>query len=65
MSALWYLGFALKKPTVRTVSWFTTDENVATVDENGTVTAVGPGKATVYALSDDMYYRSSCEVTVE
>ena len=58
-------GFALKKPTVQTVSWFTTDESVAAVDENGTVTAVGPGKATVYALSDDMYYRSSCEVTVE
>ena len=58
-------GFAMKKPTVQTVSWFTTDESVATVDENGKVTAVAPGKATVYALSDDMYYRSSCEVTVE
>ena len=58
-------GFALKKPTVQTVSWFTTDESVATVDENGTVTGVSPGTATVYALSDDMYYRASCEVTVE
>ena len=58
-------GFAMKKPTVQTVSWFTTDESVATVDENGKVTAVGPGTATVYALSDDEYYRSSCEVTVK
>lgn len=58
-------GFALKKPTVQTVTWYTTDESVATVDENGTVTAVAPGTATVYALSDDGYYRSSCEVTVE
>lgn len=58
-------GFAMKKPTVQTVSWFTTDESVATVDENGTVTAVAPGTATVYALSDDEYYRSSCEVTVK
>ena len=58
-------GFALKKPTVQTVTWHTTDESVATVDENGTVTAVSPGTATVYALSDDGYYRSSCEVTVE
>ena len=58
-------GFAMKKPTVQTVSWFTTDESVATVDENGTVTAVAPGTATVYALSNDEYYRSSCEVTVK
>lgn len=58
-------GFAMKKPTVQTVTWYTTDETVATVDENGTVTAVAPGTATVYALSDDGYYRSSCEVTVK
>lgn len=58
-------GFALKKPTVQTVTWYTTDESVAAVDENGTVTAVAPGTATVYALSDDGWYRSSCEVTVE
>ncbi len=58
-------GFALKKPTVQTVTWYTTDESVASVDENGTVTAVAPGTATVYALSDDGWYRSSCEVTVE
>ena len=58
-------GFAMKKPTVQTVTWHTTDESVASVDENGTVTAVATGTATVYALSDDGYYRSSCEVTVE
>ena len=58
-------GFAMKKPTVQTVTWFTTDESVATVDENGKVTAVAPGTATVYALSDDEYYRSSCDVTVK
>ncbi len=58
-------GFAMEKPTVQTVSWFTTDESVATVDENGCVTAKGPGTCTVYALSDDEYYRASCEVTVK
>ena len=57
-------GFALKKPTVQTVSWFTTDESVATVDPDGKVTAVGPGTCTVYALSDDEFYRASCTVTV-
>ncbi|MCR5042394.1 MAG: Ig-like domain-containing protein, partial [Clostridia bacterium] len=58
-------GFAMKKPTVTTVTWHTTDETVVTVDGDGTVTAVGPGEATVFALSDDGYYRSSCAVTVE
>ena len=57
-------GFALKKPTVQTVSWHTTNETVAAVDAAGKVTAVGPGACTVYALSDDGYYRASCEVTV-
>lgn len=57
-------GFSFERPTVTTVTWYTTDESVATVDENGTVTALAPGTATVYALSDDGYYKSSCDVTV-
>lgn len=58
-------GFALKKPTVQTVTWVSSDENVARVDENGTVTGVAPGAATIFVYSDDGYYRASCEVTVE
>ena len=54
-----------KNATVQTATFYTTDETVATVDENGVVTAVAPGTATVYALSDDGYYKSSCEVTVK
>jgi|GEM_PF-769891 len=57
-------GFALKKPTIQTVSWYSSDEDVATVDENGCVKAVSPGKAIIYVYSDDEYYRASCEVTV-
>lgn len=54
-----------KKATIRTVKWYSEDETVASVDENGVVTAHNSGKTIVYALSDDGYYRSTCEVTVE
>ncbi len=51
--------------TVKSVTWYTEDDNIAAVDENGIVTGKSNGKVTVYALSDDGYYRSTCEVTVE
>ena len=52
--------------TVRTnVIWKSSDTNVATVDANGTVTAVGGGVATItaYAAADFRRF-ASCEVTV-
>lgn len=51
--------------TVTTKKWYTDDSSVATVDENGIVTAISSGTVTVYALSDDGYFKSSCEVTVK
>lgn len=54
-----------KKATIKTVHWYSEDESVAVVDENGVVTAVAPGTVTVYALSDDLYFKASCEVTVK
>ncbi len=39
--------------TDRTVSWATSNEDVATVDENGLVTAVAPGAATITAMTND------------
>lgn len=53
-----------KNSTVQTVTWYTEDESIASVDENGTVRANAPGTVTVYALSDDGYFKSSCTVTV-
>ncbi|NMP38271.1 MAG: hypothetical protein GX051_09185 [Clostridiales bacterium] len=53
-----------KKATIHDVLWFTEDESIASVDENGVVTAVGVGTVKVFAVSVDGYYRSSCVVSV-
>ena len=44
--------------------WFSNNEKVATVDESGKVTATGKGKTTVYVITDDGNYYSSCKVEV-
>lgn len=54
-----------KNATVQTVKWYSTDESVLKVDENGVVTALSTGKAKAFAVTDDGAYRSSCEVTVK
>lgn len=38
--------------TERAISWATSDTTIATVDEHGTVTAVGPGTVTIRAVSE-------------
>ncbi len=54
------------KDTTNTVCyWFTEDEKVAAIDENGKVTAVAPGSTVVYVVTDDGNYYSSCEVEVK
>ena len=46
-----------------TITWTSSDTEVATVSNNGTVTAVGLGKATITAKSGD--YSATCEVSVK
>ncbi|MBR4346112.1 MAG: Ig domain-containing protein [Oscillospiraceae bacterium] len=56
--------------TVKTVTWTSSDTTVVTVDENGNITAVGAGKATITATAtngtesteDDV--SATCAVTV-
>ena len=51
--------------TIKKLEWHTEDESIATVSDDGTVTAVGKGTVKVYAVSLDGYFRSSCVVTVK
>ena len=51
--------------TNKSVTWTSSNEAVATVDENGVVTAVAVGEATITATTvDDSNLSASCKVTV-
>lgn len=51
--------------TVEGVTWSTSDESIATVDENGLVTGVGVGNATITATTiAEPHLTASCEVEV-
>ncbi len=44
--------------------WLSSDEKVATVDENGVVTPVGEGEATITVVTVDGNFSDTCTVTV-
>ena len=50
--------------TNRSVSWVSSDETIATVDESGLVTALGKGTAAIYCKTVDTLASAACEVTV-
>ena len=49
--------------TDKTVRWTSSDSSVASVDQNGTITAVGGGKATITASSGG--FSATCSVDVD
>ncbi len=49
----------------KSVLWTTSDPEVAAVDQEGLVTAVGPGSAVVTATTMDGGYTANCNVTVK
>ena len=52
--------------TDKTITWTSSDGNVATVDQNGKVTAVAAGTATIYATANDGgNAQGACVVTVK
>ncbi len=51
--------------TDRTVTWASSDENVATVDHLGVVKGISDGTATITVTTNDGGKTASCEVTVE
>ena len=50
--------------TNQKVTWTSSDTSVATVDENGVVTAVANGTTTITATTEDGGFTASCTVTV-
>ena len=51
--------------TNKAVTWSSSDETVATVDQTGTVTAVKSGNAVISVKTVDSGYIATCNVTVE
>ena len=49
----------------KSVTWLTSDAGVASVDENGVVTAGTPGSATITVKTNDGGKTATCAVTVE
>ena len=50
--------------TNKSVYWTSSNESVATVDNNGNVTAIGKGKATITVITVDRNQMATCTVTV-
>ena len=50
--------------TEKAVTWTSSSDKIATVDENGLVTAVAEGKATITVTTKDGNKTAACEVTV-
>ena len=51
--------------TNKTVSWSSSDEDVATVDQDGQVRGESAGEATITATSEDGRFTAECAVTVK
>ena len=50
--------------TDKSVTWSSSDSSVATVDNNGKVTAVSEGQATITVTTNDGGFTDTCQVTV-
>ena len=61
-----FVAPALTKSTDAPIVYTSSDQNVATVDENGTVTLVAPGTTTITATAEanDKYYGGSAHYTL-
>ena len=51
-------------PIDSSVTWKSSDDKIATVDENGLITAVAPGKTTITAMIDEDH-SDTCEIRVK
>ena len=53
-----------KDATNKSISWSSDNEDVATVDDDGKITAVSAGTATITVTTEDGEFTANCEVTV-
>lgn len=53
-----------KKATIKTVTWYSDNEEIAVVAPDGTITAKRGGAVDIYAVADDGYYKATCHVEV-
>lgn len=53
-----------KNATIKTVKWYSENEEIAVVDPDGTITAKQTGAVDIYAVSDDGYFKATCHVEV-
>lgn len=51
--------------SVKDLKWSSSKTSVATVDQNGTITAIKPGKTTITAVSKDGSRKARCTLTVK
>ena len=51
--------------TNKNVTWSSNDDTIATVDNNGNVTAVAAGTATITVTTEDGSHTATCKVTVK
>lgn len=50
--------------TIKDIIWLSSDESVAAVDENGSVTAISAGEALITAVTAQGHFMEACRVTV-
>ena len=59
------VSFTPNNATNLNIRWESSNPDVATVTENGIITAIGEGKTIIKAISEDGNKETTCEITVE
>jgi uncharacterized protein YjdB len=49
----------------KNISWVSSEDGIAEVDDNGTVTGIAPGNAVITATTEDGSFSATCTVTIE
>lgn len=64
-SAQLIVTFSPEQGIDKTVTWTSSNPAVANVDQNGKVTAVGPGSAVITVTTKDGNFKASCNITAD